>query len=74
MDCQDCGNFGGFRTHVKGSLSIEIVLWVCFVIPGIIYSLWRLITTERVCPICGSSNMIQVDSPRAALAALRAQG
>jgi hypothetical protein len=73
MDCQDCGSFGGFRTHVKGSLSVEIALWACFLVPGMIYSLWRLITAERVCPICGSPNMIQVDSPTFGLVAVRAQ-
>jgi hypothetical protein len=74
MDCQDCGSFGGFRTLVKGSLSVEIVLWACFLVPGMIYSIWRLITAERVCPMCGSPNMIQVDSPTFGLVAVRAQG
>jgi hypothetical protein len=73
MDCQDCGSFGGFRTHVRGSLWIEIVPWGCFLVPGIIYSVWRLITPERICPICGSPNMIQADSSSIASAALRPQ-
>jgi hypothetical protein len=64
MLCQNCGSFGGVRTHVKGSFWIEVVLWSCFVVPGVIYSMWRWITTERACPICGAPNMIPLESPR----------
>jgi hypothetical protein len=68
MSCQHCGSFGGSRKYVKGSWWIEVMLWLCFLVPGIIYSIWRLTTKE--CPICGAPNMIPVKSPRAP-AALR---
>jgi hypothetical protein len=64
MVCQSCGHFGGFGLKVKGSLSIEVRLWVCLLVPGIIYSIWRRTTKERVCAICGSPNMLQVELPR----------
>jgi hypothetical protein len=71
--CQNCGAIAKPRTRVKGSFFIELILWLCFLIPGIIYSIWRLTTKEQVCPRCGAPNMIPIDSPmaRAALSATR---
>ena len=70
MYCQNCGVTGKPKTQTKGSFLIEVFLWLCLIIPGWIYSLWRLTSREKVCPSCGAPNMIPVDSPktRAALA------
>lgn len=65
MYCQNCGAVGVPKSRVKGSFLVEIVLWLCFLIPGLIYSIWRLTTKEKVCPTCGAPNMIPTDSPRA---------
>lgn len=61
--CSACGHVGSSKTAVKGSFLIEIVLWLCFLIPGIIYSLWRSSSRHKTCPSCGSTNMIPLDSP-----------
>jgi RNA polymerase subunit RPABC4/transcription elongation factor Spt4 len=68
--CANCGTIGTPKTRTKGSFLIEVVLWLCMIFPGIIYSLWRLTSRDKVCPNCGATNMIPVDSPaaRAALA------
>lgn len=50
----------------RGSIFIEIVLWLCFLIPGLIYSIWRLTTRQIACPKCGGTELIPLDSPRAA--------
>jgi len=63
--CPNCGYIGRPRTHTKGSIILEIFLWLFFIIPGIIYSLWRLTSRYRACPMCGHRNMIPLDSPRA---------
>ncbi len=63
--CQHCGTIGRPATRVKGSFLIEVALWLCFLVPGLIYSLWRLTTKEAVCPRCGAPNMIPTDSPKA---------
>jgi hypothetical protein len=55
----------------KGSFLIEFLLWVCFIVPGLIYSIWRLGTRHKGCPSCGGP-MIPVDSP-VARAAMRAR-
>ena len=63
--CQNCGAVGRPTKRVKGSFLIELVLWLCFLVPGVIYSIWRLTTKELVCPQCGAPNMIPADSPKA---------
>ena len=68
MICTSCYYRGKGKTITKGSLGIEIVLWVFFFwlvfIPGIIYTVWRLTTKAKVCPKCGQNTLIPEDSPR----------
>lgn len=63
MICQNCGTRGDSKTITRGSIWIEIVLWLCFLVPGLIYSLWRLTTKQHGCPSCGQTNMIPVNTP-----------
>lgn len=48
---------------MSGSGFLEIVLWFCFLIPGLIYSLWRGSSRKYVCPSCSSAGLIPSDSP-----------
>ncbi|HEY1037268.1 MAG TPA: YqaE/Pmp3 family membrane protein [Candidatus Paceibacterota bacterium] len=61
--CSACGHIGSSKTAVKGNLLIEIILWLCFLIPGLIYSLWRSSSRYKTCRNCGSSSLIPLDSP-----------
>lgn len=61
--CKECGYIGKPKRMTKGSFFIELVLWICFLIPGLIYSLWRLTTRFNVCRKCGHKVLIPVDSP-----------
>lgn len=61
--CKRCGYNGAGKTMTRGSLALEIVLWLCFLVPGIIYSIWRLTSRYTGCPKCGANEMIPVDSP-----------
>jgi hypothetical protein len=61
--CTTCGYIGGSTTITKGSLIIEIFLWLCFLFPGIIYSIWRLTSKYAACPKCKGPSMIPMDSP-----------
>src|SRR5215472_12159113 len=63
--CPNCGSVGLPTTRNKGSTGVEIVLWLFFVVPGLIYSVWRRSAPASVCPKCGAPNMIPTDSPRA---------
>jgi RNA polymerase subunit RPABC4/transcription elongation factor Spt4 len=62
--CPACGTQGRPKKRTRGSIWIELVLWLCFIVPGLIYSVWRLTTRESVCPGCGSPGMIPLGSPR----------
>jgi hypothetical protein len=62
--CMNCGSVGPLKTQTKGSLGLEILLWIFFLIPGIIYSIWRHSSTKEVCKACGSMNLVPVDSPK----------
>lgn len=61
--CATCGSRGNPTPTTRGSILIEIILWLCFIIPGVIYSIWRLTTRYNACPACGSKEMIPASSP-----------
>jgi hypothetical protein len=61
--CTTCGTQGDGKTVTRGSIFIELILWVCFLIPGLIYSVWRLTTRRKACRACGSSALVPLDSP-----------
>lgn len=63
MICTSCGYKGKPKTETKGNFLIEVVLWFFFIIPGLIYSIWRLASRYEACPQCKSQSMIPTDSP-----------
>ncbi len=62
--CEKCYYLGPTKTATKGNTGVEFLLWVSFIIPGIIYSRWRRSTRSRVCPECESPNIIPANSPK----------
>ena len=63
--CTQCGYVGEPKRAIKGNGFIEIVLWLCFIVPGLIYSIWRSSSRYKVCPKCSNASLIPMDSPRA---------
>ena len=63
MLCRRCGTEAKPKTQVKGNVLTELVLWLFFLLPGLIYSIWRLTTKTKVCPACGSEELVPPDSP-----------
>lgn len=61
--CTTCAHRGYPITVTKGRTIIEIILWLCFLLPGLAYSLWRISTRREACPSCGNSSMIPETSP-----------
>lgn len=61
--CSNCGSRGEPATKTKGSTGLELVLWLCFIVPGLIYSIWRVTSREKVCPVCKATGLIPADSP-----------
>ena len=63
--CLHCGFIGRPKLITKGTFGTELLLYFCFVVPGLLYSLWRLTTRCRACPMCEMPNMIPAGSPAA---------
>jgi hypothetical protein len=61
--CTNCGYRGFPKKVVKGSFIIEVILWLAFFIPGLIYSIWRLTSKYNACPKCLQPTMIPTDTP-----------
>lgn len=61
--CTSCGHEGPTDQKTKGSIWIEIILWLCFLVPGVIYSIWRHTTRTMVCKSCGASTLVPPSSP-----------
>jgi hypothetical protein len=64
MICVNCGCIGKPKNITKGSFWIELILWLSFFVPGLIYSIWRLTTRYWACPKCKAPNMISLYTPR----------
>jgi len=63
MICTQCGTSGTGKKQAKGNFFIEVILWLCFIIPGLIYSIWRVSGRKTVCKACSSSTLVPADSP-----------
>lgn len=63
MICSQCG---GQKTKIKtpGTLLLEIFLWLLLLLPGFIYSIWRISGRKKVCADCESENIIPIQSPK----------
>jgi ribosomal protein S27AE len=61
--CTTCGYVGKRKKVAKGSFLLELFLWLFFILPGVIYSVYRLSTKQKVCPKCGNATMIPTDTP-----------
>lgn len=61
--CKDCGTVAEPKTKARGTMGVEIALWLFFLLPGLIYSIWRLSNKYDACPACGSEKLLPLDSP-----------
>lgn len=59
--CSSCGTYFP-SAGKKGNGWIELILYLCYIIPGIIYSIWRRAGNSTACPKCKSSSIISADS------------
>lgn len=63
--CTQCGSIGKPQRVAGGSLLVELALWLFFLVPGFIYSLWRISTKRPACRACGAIHaMVPLHSPR----------
>lgn len=62
--CTNCGYIVNPARVTQGSLALEVLLWCFFIVPGIIYSIWRVTSKEMACPVCKSKSLIPTSSPK----------
>lgn len=62
--CRDCSTVGKPKIVTPGSFMIEIFMWCMILVPGIIYSLWRITNKKQVCKECESDSLIPITSPQ----------
>ncbi len=63
--CTSCGDVGKARVRNRGSSAIEVILWLCFLVPGFFYTVWRMGRKDRSCRTCNAATVIPADSPMA---------
>jgi hypothetical protein len=63
--CQDCDFVGQPALIKPGSVGREIVLWICLIVPGLVYSIWRFSSRYEGCANCGSRRIVPSDSDAA---------
>ncbi len=61
--CSYCGYKDKHEKYKRGSTKVEIILWLCLILPGLVYSIWRLVTKINVCPNCRTATMISTKTP-----------
>ena len=65
LHCMMCGSDVKIRSVTRGTTGIELILWLCFLVPGLIYSAWRGSTRYKACSSCGAVNLVPLESPAA---------
>lgn len=63
MTCTRCGFNGNMKTYTPGWFIVELALWCCLFLPGLIYSSWRIQGRKIKCPECGSVEIVPGNSP-----------
>jgi hypothetical protein len=63
MVCTRCGTVGLPKRHTPGSFGVELLPFLLFIIPGIVYGVWRLSARTWVCGVCMADVLVPVDSP-----------
>ena len=63
-ECAACGHVGRPIKVPRGSSELEVLSWLCFVVPGIFYTMWRRKGAEA-CAMCGRNrlNPLPIEEP-----------
>lgn len=62
--CLDCNSVKKPFLKIPGFFLGELVLWLLFLVPGIIYTIMRHTLAYDCCWICGSKRIVPVDTPK----------
>lgn len=61
--CADCGWVGVAKARTPGHIGIEVLLWFACLLPGAIYTVWRLSARRPQCPSCSGDRILPIASP-----------
>lgn len=62
--CAQCGTVGFPKLYTPGSIIVEALAYLLLILPGLVYSNYRLRGRKRVCRSCGGTEIVPTDSPR----------
>lgn len=62
--CDKCRSVVRPCADRPGSFALELLLWLLLIVPGLIYSIWRLSSNRIIsCPVCKALNPIPLNTP-----------
>ncbi len=61
--CKNCEAIGQTASKMPGHTLIEVALYLFWIFPGVIYSIWRRKSVKHVCSVCGSDQLLPARSP-----------
>ncbi len=59
MLCTSCWRTARPDTRIGGSDRVELLAWVCFFLPGLLYCAWRYVNRAKVCAACGGGALVR---------------
>jgi len=63
--CMECGCQRDPIQAKRGFLFVELFMWLLYIVPGVIYSIWRRLRTHQICPNCRNPSIVLTSSSRA---------
>jgi hypothetical protein len=60
--CKHCGYEGEAKRQKRGSRGVEIFLWTVLLIPGPLYTIWRMTGKSKECPNCERQGFVKSSS------------
>lgn len=63
--CLECGCQREPVMANRGMLIIELLMWLLYILPGVIYSIWRRVRKQEICPNCRTPSVVLTASSRA---------
>jgi hypothetical protein len=61
--CTSCEHVGRAKKHFPGNILFFVVLCLFFVVPGLIYGAWCVLSNRHACKACGSLDIVPIDTP-----------
>ncbi len=62
--CMECGCQRDPIDAKRGLLAIEICMWLLYILPGVIYSIWRRVRKQQICSNCRNPSIELTSSSR----------